>query len=59
MITDERSVSKFFSPQSKSCPCKNCGDRHATCHSTCDKYKNWVNKIISKKGAKTKNEIQN
>ena len=23
------------------CPCKNCKDRHVTCHSECEKYKHW------------------
>ena len=23
------------------CPCKDCKDRHATCHGSCEKYKEW------------------
>lgn len=25
----------------KKCPCKDCSDRHASCHADCDKYKSW------------------
>ena len=27
--------------KSYSCPCINCADRHATCHSGCEKYIRW------------------
>lgn len=23
------------------CPCKDCGERHESCHSDCSKYKEW------------------
>ena len=23
------------------CPCRNCNDRHVSCHSDCDKYIEW------------------
>lgn len=37
--------------------CKNCPNRHATCHAYCEEYKNWCAKLAELK-AETKTKRQ-
>lgn len=41
-------------------PCKDCGDRHAACHCTCERYKKWKEESDKIKEEINKNKhIQN
>lgn len=33
-------------------PCKDCQDRHQFCHSTCQKYSDWRNKLNEERESK-------
>lgn len=37
-----------------SAPCKNCGDRHLGCHSTCENYISWKGQIDEANKARRK-----
>lgn len=39
------------------CPCKNCADRHLSCHGQCEKYKAWAEEKRAANKAITKNKM--
>ena len=45
-------MNRIILARSTIAPCKDCQDRHQFCHSTCQKYSDWRNKLNEEHDAK-------
>jgi hypothetical protein len=50
-----KGVNNMMAPNYIVCPCKNCNERHAHCHSECEKYIEYKN-ILNEDNEKYKKE---